>query len=67
MNTPIDHNNDRWIGFHLSELDAQKALEAATVKQAKKYRIVSASKTLLAKKKGDLLMYKFAIIKTPRF
>jgi hypothetical protein len=60
---PVDHNNERWSGFFLSEADAQKALEAMCKKQAENFRIVSAKKELLRKKKDAYLLYKFTIIK----
>lgn len=60
---PVDHNNDKWSGFFLTEADAQKALDAMCKKQAENFRIVSAKKELLRKKKDAYLLYKFTIIK----
>lgn len=59
----VDHNNDKWSGFFLTEADAQKVLEAMCRKQSENFRIVSAKKELLRKKKDAYLLYKFTIIK----
>jgi hypothetical protein len=63
--TPEQHNNMKWSGFFLTEEAAQKALEAVTTQESKNYRIVSAKKELLRKKKDAYFLYKFTIIKAP--
>jgi hypothetical protein len=63
--TSEHHNNMKWSGFFLSEDAAQKALDAVLVTESKNFRIVSAKKELLRKKKDAYYLYKFTIIKAP--
>jgi hypothetical protein len=61
--TPEQHNNIKWSGFFLTEEAAQKAFEAVLAQESKDFRIVSAKKELLKKKKDAYYLFKFTIIK----
>jgi hypothetical protein len=63
--TPEQHNNIKWSGFFLSEEAAQKALDAVLKSEGENFRIVSAKKELLQKKKDAYFLYRFTIIKAP--